>query len=55
MQESAYINESLLAELALTYGVKSDKDAGVLKLLKDQEFMIKFQLVSLAKHHNFFG
>ena len=35
IKESAYINESLLAEMALVYEVTSEKDARVFELLND--------------------
>jgi len=52
---SSYLSNKLASELNLAYGIGSDKKNSAYKLLNDKEFMMKFQVVSLAKHHNYYG
>ena len=48
--ESPALRSRFLEELTLAYGPSVP-----LSLVDNQDFMLKFQLVSLAKNHNFFG
>ena len=42
-----YLEQKLAEELQIVYGSK--------KMIVDEQYMLKFQAVSLAKHHNFYG
>jgi hypothetical protein len=48
--ESPALRSRFLEELTLAYGPSVP-----LSLVDNHDFMLKFQLVSLAKNHNFFG
>lgn len=52
---SSYLTNKLASELNLAYGIGSDKKNLAYNLLSDKEYMMKFQVVSLAKHHNYYG
>ena len=42
-------------ELALSYNINSDSKALAFNLAQSREYMLKYQLVALAKFHNDFG
>jgi hypothetical protein len=50
ISKSDELRAHFIEELVATYG-QSETNS----LVDDPDFMLKFQLVSLAKHHNFFG
>lgn len=49
------MRNSLASEVNLAYGIGSDKRNVIYKLLNDKDFMMKFQVVSIAKNHNYYG
>jgi hypothetical protein len=55
ISKSEHLKNHFLTELGLVYNLNSYEKAAAFKLVEDPEFMLKFQVVSLAKHHNFYG
>jgi hypothetical protein len=42
-------------EMGLGYNLNEDSKFSTFDLLEDKEYMLRYQLVSIAKSHNFFG
>ena len=45
----------LLTEMGLSLNLNTKEKSSAFRLIQDPEFLLKFQFVSLAKHHNLFG
>lgn len=50
-----HASNNYFKELGITYNLKNKDGAVGYNLIKDPEYMLKYQLVSLAKFHNFYG
>lgn len=50
-----HASNNYFKELGITYNLKSKNAAVGFNVIKDPEYMLKYQLVSLAKFHNFYG
>lgn len=51
----ADLRTRLLKDMELTLGLSSPDRAVAFKLIEDPEFMLRYQVVALAKNHNFIG
>ena len=50
-----YSEQEFATELGLAYALRSDERAIAYNLIHDPEYMLPYQVLALAKHHNYFG
>lgn len=51
----AHCTDNYFKELGITYNLRSKESATGYSLVNDPEYMLRYQLVSLAKFHNYYG
>jgi hypothetical protein len=49
------IKDRLVEDMELSLNLSSEEKAVAFKLVDDSEFMLRYQVVSMARNHNFFG